>query len=303
MRVLVTGASGFIGRSLIRRLLANDHKPILLIEGSAAVKPILPVQLERFSQDVVAYSGDLRDRELITNLVHESKPDAIIHLAAVGVTDPFLDYRTAIEQNVIGTVNLVHAAFAAGGSGHTSNQMIVARTPGEASNMNVYAASKAAAWAFCSMYTQTKKWPIAGAVIFQAYGPDQAEHTLIPAAMKAALAGEGFPMTSGAQRRDWIYVDDVASGLTAAMESDLDPGASVDIGTGKATSVLEMVEKIYRLANRGGKPVSGALPDRPGEASKQVANVTLTEQLIGWQPATSIDSGLARVMGSFASTE
>lgn len=164
--------------------------------------------------------------------------------------------------------------------------------------MNVYAASKAAAWAFCSMYTQTDNWPITGAFIFQAFGPGQAEHTLVPSAMKAALSGENFPMTSGAQVRDWIFVDDVARGLSAMMGSALSPGSCIDLGTGMATSVLEAVEIVYRLANKGGKPLPGEKPDRPGETQRQIADVKRTKDLLGWQPAISIETGLARMMDS-----
>jgi nucleoside-diphosphate-sugar epimerase len=160
--------------------------------------------------------------------------------------------------------------------------------------MNVYAASKAAAWAFCQMYGRTQQWPIAGATIFQCYGPDQHPHALIPAAFRAALAGEDFPMTAGTQERDWIHVDDVVAGLAAALAADLPAGISFDLGAGQLTAVADVVRLIYALVQRGGQPLAGILPGRPGEEARQVADVSQTHSLLGWQAAIPLAEGLRR---------
>lgn len=300
--MLVTGGAGFIGRSLIRRLLAEGYETVLLVEGSGEVEPVIPDQLVAYGQLIQTYFGDLRDRDLIGELIRKSNPDSVIHLAAAGVADPFLDYKAAIEHNVVGTINLVHSFFEARLERQHAGQLIVARTPGETSNMNVYAASKAAAWAFCSMYAQTKGWPITGAVIYQAYGPGQPDHTFVTAAMKAALAGTDLQMTSGVQQRDWIYVDDVADGFIAALKSDLAPGFSFDLGTGKSTSVGAMAEKIYQMVDKGGRPLIGSIPDRPGEATSQIADAGRTESLLGWRSTVSISDGLKKVLDELESS-
>jgi nucleoside-diphosphate-sugar epimerase len=297
----VTGAAGFIGRSLVRRLLAEGYETVLLIEGTGERKPPIPDYLIGFGQLIQTYSGDLRDRGSIEGLIRKSNPDSVIHLAAAGVTDPFLDYKSAIEHNVVGTINLVHSFFAAQTDHQHAGQMIVARTPGETSNMNVYAASKAAAWAFCSMYAQTKSWPIAGALIYQAYGPGQPDHTFVTAAMKAALAAEDLKMTSGAQQRDWIYVEDVAGGFIAALESNLAPGVSFELGTGISITVADMAEKIYQMVDKGGKPRTGSLANRPGEVTSQIADAERTERLLGWRSSTSVADGLKLVLDALIS--
>ena len=173
MRVLVTGATGFIGRTLVKRLLDHGHDPILLVEDSGAAEGSLETGVNNYHGVDFTFSGDLRNRNQIIDIVRASKPDKVIHLAAVGVTDPFLDYQSALEHNILGTLNLLHALFEYGKESRSAmqsssvkqsssakqrssaRQIIVARTPGEAENMNVYAASKAAAWAFCSMYART----------------------------------------------------------------------------------------------------------------------------------------------------
>lgn len=296
MRVLVTGGTGFIGRSVVRRLLWAGHDTGILVEETGGPERSLPPPIDKLRSRLSFIHGDLRDRKQIENLVRESSPDAVIHLAAAGVTDPFLNYESAIQHNVLGTVNLVQAFFGTSGSGGPPKKMIIARTPGETSTMNVYAASKAAAWSFCSMFARTKDWSIAGAVIFQAFGPGQAEHTLVAAAISAALAGANLPMTSGVQEKDWIFVDDVAEGLIVALGSEMAPGISFDLGSGRTISVADMADRVYKIIGKGGNPSIGVVHDRPGEDRIQIADADRTFDLIGWRASTSVSDGLAKVI-------
>ena len=295
--ILVTGATGFIGRHLVRCLVETGQKVTILVREAYGMGERLPRPLEALRPQIGAVYADVRNLRLTMRAVEEAAAEQIVHLAAAGATDPFLPVHDALRNNLQGTLNLVRAAFE---KSDTTRQLIVARTPGERSAMNVYAASKAAAWNFCQMYARTEGWPIHGAMIFQAYGPGQPEKTLIPAAFAAALAGVDFPMTSGEQERDWIYVQDVVDGLTAMMDAEMQPGTTVELGTGQATSVAEVVDQIYALAGRGGRPRPGVLPDRPGEASVQIADVGRTASLIGWRPNHPLSRGLQLVYDDLA---
>ena len=142
------------------------------------------------------------------------------------------------------------------------------------------------------MYTRAHGWPITGAMIYQAYGPWQPAHTVVQSAIRAALADQDFLMTSGIQVRDWIYVSDVASGLERILRSSLQYGSTIDLGTGQATSLAEVVHLIYRLAGSAGKPLVGKLPDRPGEVPVQLADAERTAELLDWSPIVSLEKGL-----------
>jgi nucleoside-diphosphate-sugar epimerase len=294
-RILITGATGFIARALVPRLLEDAEVTLLLLEEFGSGIP-LPSPLNRLRPQLNMVYADLRNYQLTARALRQARPDKVVHLAAVGVSDPFLSVNTALSHNVTGTLNLLRACFES--DGLDVSQVIVARTPGERTAMNVYAASKAAAWSFCKMYARTAHWPIQGAMIFQAYGPHQPSHLLVPAALQAALAGEDFPMTSGEQEKDWIYIDDIVGGFQALLNSDLPPGTTVELGSGRATRVIDVVEEIFRIVDRGGRPIFGAIPNRPGEDPRQIAEAERTATLINWRAELSLSDALRRLVKS-----
>jgi UDP-glucose 4-epimerase len=295
MRVLITGATGFIGRLLVPRLISAGIEPV----GLALQNDIAQYESRADKEPrLTLLPADLRDAALTAGVVAQIRPDRIIHLAAAGVTNPAIDSSLAVEHNVLGTINLIRAAFQNPKLANPAGQLIVIRTPGESHPANAYTASKAAAWSFCQMYARRHGWPIAGAMIFQAYGPHQPAHTFVQAAFRSALAGEDFDMSSGAQGRDWIYVDDVVEGLAAASAAGLPPGVSIDLGTGRRTSLLDVANMAYRLVGRGGAPNPGAIPDRSGEEISRVADVDHSASLIDWRPRVELLAGLRSVLES-----
>lgn len=294
MRILVTGASGFIGRRLAAALAGDDNITLFLLLHRDQALAQLEQSLSGWSGNVELVTADLRNYAAIKAVISRTCPDLIYHLASAGVRDPFLPLKDALEHNLHGTVNLIQAAF----EGHEDGgvkQVIAARTPGERSVMNHYAASKAAAWQICRMYARTQAWPIIGAMIFQVYGPGQPPGNLLPAAIRAAKNDEDFPMTAGNQKRDWIFIDDVVGGLVKMAQSSLSPGVSVDLGTGQLTSVAEAVQQVYQMVGGAGRPLIGNLPSRPGEEQIQTADVGHTKRLIDWKSSIAFQDGL-RIM-------
>ena len=292
-RVLVTGATGFIGAHLARRLIAEGAQVSAFRRVGGAGASLSAAGLERtevHTPEIDWREVDVRTYGAVSNAVKAIRPDVVFHLAAAGVTDPFVSPDAAIRANVYGTIHVLRAVDG-------QAPVIVARTPGEQDALNVYAASKAAAWTFGRMYHRTYGWPIVGVMPFQTYGPGQPAQALIPSAMAAALRGDDFPMTHGEQRRDWIYVDDVVDAFIRAAIADADlHGETIEVGTGQTASVREVVELIYRIAGGTGRPLIGVLPARPGEVERQAADADRTEALLGWRARVALEDGLRRTM-------
>lgn len=292
MRVLITGAFGFIGRHLTARLAEESGTEIILLDRAANGAGPRPTHLKAIRSDPDIIHADLRDFAQIQQAIRLVQPDIIFHLAAVGVGDPFLAVEEALSHNLYGTLNLLRATFADDSMIRPPRKIIISRTPGEYSAMNPYAASKAAAWQFCRMYARTHGWPIVGAAIFQAYGPGQPEGRLLPAAIIAAFNGQDFDMTDGKQERDWIYMADVVSGLLAVRDADLPPGTTVELGSGQLTSVAAVVQSVFAMIGGTGRPLIGALPTRPGEETSQRADVGRSFGLASWRATVPLDEGL-----------
>ena len=295
MRILVTGVSGFIGSHLSRRLIQEGHEVVGLLRESdfaTAGKSLAPIlHHEGFS----LLTADIRSFSRSVRVIKKTLPQAIFHLAAAGVNDPFLLLNSAIRNNIYGTTNLLRAGFEAIDN-QQIKKVISARTSRERTAASVYAASKASAWSFSKMFATIYEWPIVGSMIFQAYGPGQHRDALIPSAIKAAINNENFPMTSGNQHKDWIYIDDVVSALCQVLESDVPIGKSVEIGTGVTESVVNVVDNIYTLAGGRGEPLPGLLPDRPGEEIVHKADTHAAEKIIGWRARIDLLDGLKRCL-------
>ncbi len=298
MRLLITGGTGFIGQHTALNSLHEGAKVTLLVREAYGMGTPLPAPLQAVRENLNLVYADLRNFQLTRRAVRDAEPEVIIHLAAQGATAPFLPVDTAVRHNLTGTLNLLRAAFEQNPT--PPHRLIIARTPGELTKMNSYAASKSAAWGFAEMYARTQGWPILGAMIFQAYGPGQPPRAFIPSAVRAAQADELFPMTPGEQTRDFIHVADVAAGLwalTTAVSPLLTPSTTVELGTGQATSLLDVAQMIYELAGtKHGRVQPGTLPTRPGETPQPVADLSHTTTCLNWHPQTSLRHGLQTLL-------
>lgn len=299
--VLITGAAGFIGRRLTLAL-ARAGADVTMVElPSADLSP-----LHRLLAAGPAPAGqvhyaplDIRDREALGELVARVTPAYVFHLAAIGVTDPFVDLELALSVNLTGAVRLFQACFERSPADTPPIRLVHTGTPyeyGESGRepypLNPYGASKAAAFAVARMFHRTRNWPIVTVRPFQVYGPGQPELALIPAAIRAARAGEPFPMTAGEQERDLIYVDDIVRGYLRAATHGRD-GQGYDLGWGEGHKLCDVITRLYQLMGTANAADYGALPYRPGEVRRLVADSRTATQDLGWHPVVPLDRGLA----------
>jgi len=292
--IFLTGATGFIGRRLVERLVAA---------GADVTALVLPSEAALLPEGVRALTGDITIQETVAEALAEAQPALIIHLAAIGITNPDLPFTAACAVNVGGVINVLEAARAVPNVQRiilvgSSYEYGARRSDDGLDPFNAYSASKVAAWAFARAAYNAWGAPAVWMRLFQVYGPGQREQALIPAAIRAALNGDDFRMTAGEQQRDFIFVEDVVAGLLAAAVAPGIEGRALDVGSGQLHRIHSVIERIWALSHARGRILAGALPYRPGEVPAILADVDRTRRLTGWEARTRLEEGLQHtIMG------
>ncbi len=285
MRALVTGAAGFIGRHLCRRLAAAG----VVVLGLSRRAPPGDASVANWRQ------GDLAQFETARRVLDDFRPDWIFHLAGcvAGERDLALVLPT-FHGNLTTTVNLLTAATEVGcrrivlvGSLEEPDQDAAEPVP-----TSPYAASKWAATGYARLFHANYDTPVVVARLFMVYGPEQEDSKkLVPYVTLSFLRSEAPRLTSGARQVDWIYVDDAVAGLLAVARAPKLEGTAVDIGSGRLATIRDVVSLLARSTEAPVKPLFGAIPERPQERVR-VADAADTEARTGWRAQTELEDGL-----------
>jgi nucleoside-diphosphate-sugar epimerase len=293
MKVLVTGASGFIGPHLYRRLHALEA------EVHAVSRTFHASSMDGFRWR----QADLANINSVRNLLVALRPEVIFHLAGHAAGGRDLErVLPTFHSNLTTTVNLLTAAAEVG-----CRRIVLASSLEEPQSEAIesvpsspYAASKWAGSAYGRMFHALYQAPVVLARIFMTYGPGyQDQRKLIPYVILSLLRGEAPKLASGEREIDWIYVDDVVEGLLAVARAAGVEGKTIDIGSGELVSIRTLVRHLVRLINPDIEPLFGALDDRPLEQVR-VAEVANSLNISGWEPAVSLEEGLKRTVDWYA---
>ncbi|MGW0808375.1 NAD-dependent epimerase/dehydratase family protein [Nonomuraea sp. NPDC002799] len=282
-RALVTGASGFIGAALVRRLTELGAE----VHGASRSTGV-----------------DLRDAAAVDEVFAAVRPEVVFHLAGEvnGARDVSV-VRPTMEGNLASTVNVLSAAVPSGCRVVLAGSSEEPR-PGNGHNAppSPYAMAKTAATGYAELYHRLWNVPFTIVRPTMVYGPGQRDVAkLVPYVTLALLRGEKPRLTSGAKLVDWVYVDDVVEAFVLAGLSERTAGQAFDVGTGTRISVRKAVELLYEIAGEDAAPPFGAVADRPLDVP-QTADPGPALELIGWCPRTTLADGLRRTYAWYRSS-
>jgi UDP-glucose 4-epimerase len=299
MRAIVTGGAGFIGSHVAEALVARGDGVHVLDDLSSGKRENVPAGAE-------LHVGDIRAPEAVFDSV---RPELVFHLAAqasvsVSVARPAFD----AEVNVLGTVAVLEAARAHGA------QVVFSSTGGaiygecdrpasedwERRPLSPYGTSKLAGEEYLAAWNRLHGTRHVALRYGNVYGPRQDPHgeAGVVAIFLRAVADGRRPTIfgDGSQVRDYVYAGDVARATLAATALD---GGVVNIATGRATSVLDLVDAMRRATGREIAPEHG--PERLGDLQRSVLDPRLAARELGWRPEVSLEDGLRATWRFFSS--
>ncbi len=321
--ILVTGGAGFIGSNFVLGWLREVGTPVInldLLTYAGNPENLRTLDLDNRHQLVV---GDIADRVLVTRLLEQHRPCAVVHFAAESHVDrSIVDPGAFVRTNVEGTQQLLEASrlywqTLAGASRdrfrflHVSTDEVYGslgpddppftETTPYAPN-SPYAASKAASDHMVRAYGHTYGLPVLTTNCSNNYGPFQFPEKLIPLTILHALAGKPLPVYGdGGNVRDWLYVEDHCRALRTVLERG-QPGEVYNIGGGSERTNLQVVHTLCDLLDRE-QPLLASrrelvqfVEDRPGHDRRYAINAGKIERELGWKPSVLFESGLAQTV-------
>ncbi len=291
-RVLLTGATGFVGGHLARALVARGDRVTALVRaGSPPVPP---------GVEALVVPGGTDDLEATVRGVH---PDVAVHLATHFVArHTSTELVDLLEANVVFGTRLAEALVAAGRVPLVDTGTVWQRVGGAAYRpANLYAATKQAYADIVASYALNEGLAVARLTLTDTYGPDDRRAKLVPALVRSAHTGEPLELSSGQQLVDLVHVDDVVAAYEVVMDrlvaGDPAPGAVAEHGCNAARplTVRELVALVDELLGRPLPVRWGARPDRPVEMRERWSAGVAPP---GWQPRVPLPAGLAALLGT-----
>ena len=305
-RVLITGAAGFIGSNLAKKMLQKGFQVIGIDNFDdfydPAIKRKAVSSLE--SADFSLYEGDIRDRQFLDKVFEETKPDLVVHLAArAGVRPSIEQPELYYDVNVTGTLNLLEAMrsaglkdllFASSSSVYGNNKKVPFSESDAVDNpISPYAATKKAGELLCYTYHHLYDFNIYCLRFFTVYGPGQRPEMAIQQFGRKIMANEPITLFGdGTTRRDYTFVDDITDGIFACSEN-LKGYEVLNLGNSQTITLIDLVRSIEETLDR--KAIIEWKPMQPGDVEITYADISKAQRLIGFRPEFPVKEGLKQM--------
>jgi UDP-glucose 4-epimerase len=293
-RILITGAAGFVGSNLIRRLL--KEKAAI----HAIVRPETNLwRLAEPAQNLTFHRLDLVNREQVLRTVELVQPQIVFHLAVERGTD-----LEKVNGNILGTFHLLEATSHCSVERwiHISSSLEYGKkkTPMREFDLTepdtLLGATKAAATILCQQFTRSKRLPILILRLFSVYGYWEGPKRLIPTIIRSGFRNAEIRLTAPGFRRDFIFIEDVMTACLLASQKDVPPGEIINIASGYQTSNEEVVEIIEEILGKKLVVKTGAYPARETDTAFWVGDPQKAWELLRWKTETPLRTGLEKTV-------
>jgi len=306
--ILVTGGAGFIGSHLCERLLKEGHSVICLDNFDSYYDPSLKIRnaeeiSKKYPGPFAMVTGDIRNRDHLTDLFKRNRIDAVFHLAArAGVRPSIVDPLLYEDVNLRGTITLLEVCkefgmknfiFASSSSVYGENQRVpFSETDLDIQPISPYGATKRAGELLCYSYNHLYGIHIACLRIFTAYGPRQRPEMAIHKFTSLMDQGKEIPMYGdGSSKRDYTYIDDLIDGMMAVLQRH--KGYEIyNLGESQTISLKELIGLIESAL--GKKAKIQMMDPQPGDVSITYADISKAKQLLNYQPKIEMEEGIKR---------
>jgi len=298
MKVLVTGATGFIGACLARYLVEQGYDVHIFTRMASNTWRIADILNLLTNHEV-----DLRNQSSVEQAIEDIRPQIIYHLAAHGTVVAQNDANALFESNFIGTVNLLRSCEKVGfdcfvNTGSSLEYGLKSEPMEESDFMSPlgdYGVSKAASTLYCRSEAIGKELPIVTLRLFTTFGPWDDPKRLIPYVIKSFLRGKQPELSTPQSVRDFIFIDDILSAFSAVVKKPF-RGDIFNIASGIQHPIGEVVAVIQNIVGTGLRPLWGARAPQRAEPVKCIASIKKAETQIGWRPSMTLRNGLVRTV-------
>lgn len=306
-RVLITGGAGFIGSHLAANHIESGD------EVHIVVRPGGPSRPDRVGPGVVVHPVDLDAPSDVHACLQQVEPTLIYHLASATGRDAMLpgpEDWTGITRDLDRMIILLSAAaqcrslrtFVRAGSLAEYGSRPDSSNEGRREQPHtIYTAAMVAGAHFAAMLQRSLDFPVLTARLALTYGPGQSETFLLPNLLRRCLAGQTCTVRSPDSRRDMVFVDDIVAGLRAMARSRLPGGTILNLGSGQAPRMRELVDVVLRVT---GIPAYLVEIDRVRSSDWRIDTLCAAPEraasLLGWRASTSLEHGIARTAAAYA---
>jgi UDP-glucuronate 4-epimerase len=312
MRLLVTGAAGFIGSHLCTRLLARGDSVVGL---DCFDETLYPAALHQQNLDAIGaherfefVRGDFLDQPVVDR-VFATSYDVVVHLGALaGVRPSIVQPKRYQRVNIEGTLNLLEACrargitrvvFASSSSVYGSRSIVPFREDDACDTpASPYAATKRMGEILCANYAELHKISTSALRFFTVYGPRQRPEMAIHKFARLIRDGQPVPFFGdGSSARDYTFIDDIIDGVVAAIDrSGTHPFRVYNLGGSRTTTLSRLIELLEQ--NLGKQAILDRQPDQPGDVPITYADVTRSGAELGYSPHVPIETGIARFVST-----